>query len=289
MVDGETEKSGMTVKMKATDYILRQCIDSRATHEAIRHVVRGQGNRVSDFYGAFCDSALSQLLMLDQDGDLIWTENWVPPGRFVTPADIGVESGGWMSNPGEQPVPDGTPIEVEHEDGERFATVAGGRYNKHWGADAGKGTIVRWRFRFDETGETMTDGQEYTPAQMLHMVADAMERGDEPADCFEPTEPLHINCWTDAAALAANDRLRLRPRTIRIGDVDVPEPLREAPPMGTEYYVPDPGEVDLTCAYTWNKDPVDRSFLFSNMCHRTHESARQHARALIIASGGEVR
>ena len=32
-------------------------------------------------------------------------------------------------------------------------------------------------------------------------------------------------------------KYRIKPRTIRIGEYDVPEPMREAPEVGTQYFV----------------------------------------------------
>lgn len=81
---------------------------------------------------------------------------------------------------------------------------------------------------------------------------------------------------------------RRKPRTIKIGDIEVPEPMRVAPKNGTEYYVVDLANPDLFVRYLWNEDNYDVFFLRLGLCHLTKEAAITHAKALIAASGGEV-
>lgn len=75
---------------------------------------------------------------------------------------------------------------------------------------------------------------------------------------------------------------RRRPRTIRIGEYDVPEPLREAPEVGTNYWfvsiLKEPPTVD-SCE--WDGAEFDYLLFERGMIHLTEEAAKIHAEALI--------
>ena len=88
--------------------------------------------------------------------------------------------------------------------------------------------------------------------------------------------------WTQA------DDLRIRPRTIRIGEIEVPEPVREALPIGTKYYYPTVQYTDTVDAFTWQGDSFDKRLLERGLIHLTKEAAIAHAKALIIVSGGKI-
>lgn len=81
---------------------------------------------------------------------------------------------------------------------------------------------------------------------------------------------------------------RVRPRTIRIGEIDVPEPVRECPPLGAKYYYPTVQYTDTVDAFTWQGDSFDKRLLERGLIHLTREAAEQHAKALILVSGGKV-
>ncbi|CDH25150.1 hypothetical protein [Xenorhabdus bovienii] len=76
---------------------------------------------------------------------------------------------------------------------------------------------------------------------------------------------------------------RLKPRTIRIGLVDVPEPVREPLEDDTDYYVPNlTGYVGLMSSeITWENHDSDYALLQRGLIHLDHESAELHAQALI--------
>ncbi|WFQ80945.1 hypothetical protein PXH59_07600 [Xenorhabdus sp. SF857] len=72
---------------------------------------------------------------------------------------------------------------------------------------------------------------------------------------------------------------RLKPRTIKIGDIEVPEPVREALKFGTEYHIP---SIEyLSYCFTWSDDRRDTERLQRGLIHPDRESAELHARALI--------
>lgn len=78
------------------------------------------------------------------------------------------------------------------------------------------------------------------------------------------------------------------PRNITIGDMEVPEPVREPLDYDDEYWAVDHSIEALVDCYTWANDKKDRHWLKRGLIHRTKEAAITHAKALIKASGGEV-
>lgn len=75
--------------------------------------------------------------------------------------------------------------------------------------------------------------------------------------------------------------------TIRIGNMDVPEPEREPLKIGEPYYVPCiyyPGTAD---SINWNNDTYDIRVLKRGLVHKTREAAEQHAKALIALTASE--
>lgn len=75
--------------------------------------------------------------------------------------------------------------------------------------------------------------------------------------------------------------IRIKPKTIRIGEYDVPEPLRVAPEIRATYYVPSFYNHTNFSEYHWVNDGNDRSWLKNGMCHSTKAAAQLHSKALI--------
>ena len=94
--------------------------------------------------------------------------------------------------------------------------------------------------------------------------------------------------WPDLVSSVFHDEVRRRPRTITIAGIEVPEPMWEEPPVGAQYFVPHLTTPALSAQYHWDDDAVDQRNFSRGLCHHTPEAAKQHARALILASGGEV-
>lgn len=94
-------------------------------------------------------------------------------------------------------------------------------------------------------------------------------------DCQSP-----VSFWVDR-------EYRRRVPIIKIGDIDVPEPVREPPEYGTKYYTPDIrgnrgwGGASGCLSATWNDDRVDNRLLRRGLIHLNRESAELHAQALI--------
>lgn len=85
-----------------------------------------------------------------------------------------------------------------------------------------------------------------------------------------------------------NNALRIKPRTIMIGDMEVPEPVRDASELeeGEVYYFICPTDEDLYDFYAWDGDALDLRLLKHGMIHKTKEDDILHAKALIKISGG---
>ena len=74
-------------------------------------------------------------------------------------------------------------------------------------------------------------------------------------------------------------------RTIIIGDMKVPEPVREPLKRGDAYWRVG---LDATPECGWTESPDDYIRLYQGRIHRTKEAAEQHRKALIRVSGGKT-
>ena len=77
------------------------------------------------------------------------------------------------------------------------------------------------------------------------------------------------------------DTYRIKPKTIRIGEYDVPEPLREMPARGATYYVADMVTPESPRKYTWVGDTSDIGWFNRGILHSTRDAAVFHAQALL--------
>ena len=86
----------------------------------------------------------------------------------------------------------------------------------------------------------------------------------------EPDNPKDIiGMWSDP------------PKTIRIGEYDVPEPVREPLKNGTTCWYPKLSNIDLIDGYIWCNDDTDVRMLSNGLIHLTEEAAKAHAEALL--------
>lgn len=129
---------------------------------------------------------------------------------------------------------------------------------------------------------------EHKHAGFLRAIADG-----EPLDGWEykavPHGPwITLNRSLAVAMVERPDifSTRRKPRIIRIGDMEVPEPLRGAPTMGTEIYLASTTS-DMPSRFTWTAEGhLPKLWLKRGLVHTTQEAAEQHRRALILVSGG---
>lgn len=86
-----------------------------------------------------------------------------------------------------------------------------------------------------------------------------------------------------------NYEFKLKPQTIKIGNIDVPKPESEPLKDGENYYSPSIRAGDNHVGVDkWNGAVLDRRLLKRGLIHRTKEAAIAHAKALILVSGGSV-
>lgn len=78
------------------------------------------------------------------------------------------------------------------------------------------------------------------------------------------------------------------PRTIKIGDVEVPEPERVAPNKGTDFWVADPCSQYHTIAREWTNSSKDMLWLSRGRVHLSPAAAIAHTEAEILATGGTI-
>lgn len=76
---------------------------------------------------------------------------------------------------------------------------------------------------------------------------------------------------------------RRKPKTIRIGTIDVPEPLRAVPSPGTVMHVVNLSASTGSSHITWEvgEYAVQDRLLARGLLHTTREAAEQHAKALL--------
>lgn len=98
----------------------------------------------------------------------------------------------------------------------------------------------------------------------------------------------NFNGITETATVVFSDaaEYRLKPRTIMIGDMEVPAPETEAPDDGVRYYFFSSYGSEITDNVCWRGDAMDIRMLKHGLVHLTEEAATAHARALIAISGG---
>ena len=77
---------------------------------------------------------------------------------------------------------------------------------------------------------------------------------------------------------------RIKPRTIKIGDFDVPEPMRVEPDSGCEYFVVEALSDIPAASQIWNGMDCEKRWLSMGLCHKSKESAIAHAKAIISLS-----
>ncbi|MCC8379867.1 hypothetical protein [Xenorhabdus sp. PB30.3] len=74
---------------------------------------------------------------------------------------------------------------------------------------------------------------------------------------------------------------RLKPRTIKIGEYEVSEPLRCEPEIGQPYFLVRIDLIQGAREYRWDGDDRDMMVLKSGLIHLDRESAELHAKAII--------
>lgn len=77
--------------------------------------------------------------------------------------------------------------------------------------------------------------------------------------------------------------LKVKQKTFKIGDIEVPEPVREPLPKNTVYYIPSFSDYTIYRSSWWGSQE-DIKYLDDGLIHLTREDAQKHAQALISLS-----
>ena len=80
---------------------------------------------------------------------------------------------------------------------------------------------------------------------------------------------------------------RRKPRTMTY-TVTIPEPMREAPEKGEEYYVPCPLAPAFCGSFEWYNGHLDKLYLKRGLCFATREDAIAAAKAMMPIKGEEA-
>ena len=108
---------------------------------------------------------------------------------------------------------------------------------------------------------------------------------DKPWEAFQVKG--FVDEWVDVSAnIIFNENLQYRlkpepPKTIRIGEYDVPEPVREPLEDDKEYWGVDLSATELAWKYTWHNALFCNLRLRRGLIHLTKEAAVIHAKALL--------
>lgn len=106
------------------------------------------------------------------------------------------------------------------------------------------------------------------------------ERWEVSSDGAEWEDLIRLPVWREGNAY------RRKPCTIRIGEIDVPEPVREPLKRGQSYWL---AEVSGTWLESfWCDGTREKEWLEHGLIHLTKEAAELHRKALILVSGGKV-
>lgn len=97
--------------------------------------------------------------------------------------------------------------------------------------------------------------------------------------------PIGGDCWSELRTMCIRGDMgleyRIKPRTIKIGDFDVPEPMRNEPDPWCEYFVVETLGYITVSRQTWNGLDCEKRWLSRGLCHKSKEPAIAHAEAII--------
>ena len=119
-------------------------------------------------------------------------------------------------------------------------------------------------------------------ALMLQYAQDALET-DKPWERWQIRPEGGTEGWHDCSGrLCFSERCeyRRKPRTLTY-TVTIPEPLREEPEAGTDFFLAVPHSERLHYTFRWDGAEVTRLWLKSGLCFATKEDAIAAAKAML--------
>lgn len=182
---------------------------------------------------------------------------------------------------GECPVNGATEVEVWFRGGQ-----AKTQYAKllRWDHRETPGDIIAYRLVRPEKAKPTG----HPHAELMAQYAEDAKTHPEPWKLWQK-RVVPQDAWVACAlhpAWTKGIEYRRRPRTIKIGDREVPEPLREEPAFMTQYWVPDvhASSPNLAVSLKWVGDKFALRWLARGLVHLTEEAATAHAEALLAFS-----
>lgn len=115
---------------------------------------------------------------------------------------------------------------------------------------------------------------------MMQYAQDATET-DKP---WERWELKNYGGWERTVSHPAWDECvvyRRKPKCILINGIEVPEPMREAPELGTPYWIVDLNDESSASPLCWIDDKFARECLQRGICHLTEKAAVLHTTAIL--------
>ena len=113
--------------------------------------------------------------------------------------------------------------------------------------------------------------QEHKYASILRAIAAGVDIESLVGGEWMVATPRELLVWI--ATEKPVERFRIKQSTIRIGEYDVPEPMREAPEIGYKYFRLDFDRRDPWWL-TWANDKADKIYLKNGLVFKTAEDAK---------------
>ena len=126
-------------------------------------------------------------------------------------------------------------------------------------------------------------------ALMLQYAQDALET-ETPWERWQIRPEGGTEGWHDCSGrLCFSERCeyRRKPRTLTY-TITIPEPMREEPEAGTDFFLAVPHSERLHYTFRWEGAEVTRLWLKSGLCFATKEDAIAAAKAMMPIKQGEV-
>ena len=124
-------------------------------------------------------------------------------------------------------------------------------------------------------------------ALMAQYAQDALET-DKPWERWE-IRPMGSEQWhacSGRISFSERCEYRRKPRTLTY-TVTIPEPMREEPEAGTDFFLAVPHSERLHYTFRWDDAEVTRLWLKSGLCFATKEDAIAAAKAMLPIKGEE--
>ncbi|MBD2791726.1 hypothetical protein [Xenorhabdus szentirmaii] len=120
-------------------------------------------------------------------------------------------------------------------------------------------------------------------ADLMMEYAKLAQETDRPWEHFQFKLQGDIEWHNPSAGLAFRDdnEYRLKPHTIKIGNYDVPEPVRKPLKRAQKYFVVATSRFFPAEAGIWDGAKIHMIYLERGLIHLTREAAELHAKALI--------